>query len=238
MIPLGRRHDCYSLTRSGSANPSRSSARNVEQVHDGATLKALDADDHLAAARAFAEACIGELSFDQDHLSAFSSHHAAADLEALRADLGIESWDIYGQSYGTRIAQLYAAAYPDRVGSVILDAPVELQPSVASSRLRGEAFDTALEATFEWCRRDRSCQASLGMDPAEAYAIMRARLAVLEPDRITELGPGALDAYAATRLTDAAERLDLLRLIVATRGGDWPASPRRSRQPPDRRLPR
>ncbi len=112
-------------------------------------------------------------------------------------------------------------AYPDRVGSIILDAPVEPQPSVVYSRLRGEAFDMALEATFEWCRHDESCQGSLGMDPAEAYGIMRGRLAAPPPDRITALGPGALDAYAATRLSDAAGRLELLRLVVATRGGDW-----------------
>ncbi len=59
------------------------------------------------------------------------------------------------------------------------------------------------------------------MDPGEAYGIMRGRLAAVPPDRISWLGPGALDAFAATRLTDAAGRLALLRLIVATRGGDW-----------------
>lgn len=194
---------------------------DAEHVHDDATSRAIGADDHLAAARAFADACVDALGLDQGLLPAFSSRDAAADLEAIRADLGIESWDIYGQSYGTRVAQLYAAAYPDRVGSIILDAPVELQPSVDSSRLRGEAFDMALEATFEWCRHDESCQGSLGMDPAEAYGIVRGRLAAPPPDRITALGPGSLDAYAATRLTDAAGRLELLRLIVATRGGDW-----------------
>ncbi|HZO18643.1 MAG TPA: alpha/beta fold hydrolase [Gemmatimonadaceae bacterium] len=43
-----------------------------------------------------------------------------ADIEALRDALGLERMHVYGFSYGGMVAQAYALAHPDRVGSLIL----------------------------------------------------------------------------------------------------------------------
>ena len=57
---------------------------------------------------------------------ALSTRHAADDLELIRTALGVDSWSVYGQSYGTYFAQVYAQTYPDAVNSVVLDSTLTL----------------------------------------------------------------------------------------------------------------
>ncbi|MBI1349781.1 MAG: alpha/beta fold hydrolase [Actinomycetales bacterium] len=53
-----------------------------------------------------------------------SSNEAAADLEALRVALGEPVLNYWGVSYGTRIGEAYARAFPDHVGVMLLDSPM------------------------------------------------------------------------------------------------------------------
>jgi pimeloyl-ACP methyl ester carboxylesterase len=208
--------DMFGVGRAGGIECTAAEAERDKRISGAVT-----AVDYVSAARGFAEACMDQLDRDANQLGAFSTFRSAADLDALRDQLDLESWDLYGQSYGTRVAQVYASQYSDRVGALVLDAPVELRPTVALWRERGKAFEAALEEIFDWCRRDAGCIDSLGRDPAMAYTIMRQRLGSADSSEAEPIGPGALDAFAATLLTNRAGRLDLLRLMVETRRGDW-----------------
>ncbi len=53
-------------------------------------------------------------------LSANTTHHLIADIEALREHLGIERWLIWGASWGVTLALAYAERHPDRVTAMIL----------------------------------------------------------------------------------------------------------------------
>jgi pimeloyl-ACP methyl ester carboxylesterase len=48
-----------------------------------------------------------------------------ADMDALRAALGVQKWSVYGVSYGTKVAAQYAQRHPDRVVRLVLDSVVE-----------------------------------------------------------------------------------------------------------------
>ena len=48
------------------------------------------------------------------------------DIEALRAALGVERVTLIGVSYGTFVAQAYAARYPARVERVLLDSVLDV----------------------------------------------------------------------------------------------------------------
>src|SRR5207253_965368 len=65
---------------------------------------------------------------------------AVQDLERVRAALGVGRIDLYGTSYGTRVAQHYLRRFPQRVRALILDgvvpAPVVLGPATASDAER------------------------------------------------------------------------------------------------------
>src|SRR5690606_19602073 len=58
--------------------------------------------------------------FDAD-VSMYTTTVAAGDIEALRQAIGAPKLNLYGGSYGTRMAQEYARQYPDAVRSIILD---------------------------------------------------------------------------------------------------------------------
>ena len=49
-----------------------------------------------------------------------SPAHLVADIELLRRELGIESWLVFGGSWGSTLALLYAEAYPERCLGLIL----------------------------------------------------------------------------------------------------------------------
>ncbi len=49
-----------------------------------------------------------------------STAHLLADMEAIRLHLGIDSWLLFGGSWGSTLSLLYAQAYPERVNGLIL----------------------------------------------------------------------------------------------------------------------
>lgn len=46
--------------------------------------------------------------------------HLVADIEALRAHLGVEKWQVFGGSWGSTLALAYAQKHPDRVTELVL----------------------------------------------------------------------------------------------------------------------
>ena len=83
--------------------------------------KALENSDLLKATKE-AASCARKLGAKRDY---YFSDDSVADMDALRAALGIKKWSIYGVSYGTRVATLYAQRHPTRVDRLVLDSVVE-----------------------------------------------------------------------------------------------------------------
>src|SRR3954470_14624113 len=54
----------------------------------------------------------------------YTTRETVADLEDVRAALGIDKFILYGISYGTRDAMAYAQAHPDHVERMVLDSTV------------------------------------------------------------------------------------------------------------------
>jgi pimeloyl-ACP methyl ester carboxylesterase len=81
----------------------------------------LEKSDLLKAGRE-AEQCAHKLGASRDY---YFSDDSVADMDQLRAALGIKKWAVYGVSYGTRVATLYAQRHPDRVERLVLDSVVE-----------------------------------------------------------------------------------------------------------------
>ncbi len=97
----------------------------------------------------------------------------AADMDAIRAALGVDQLNYLGYSYGTSIGQVYADAYPDRVRAMVLDGVVELgQPGLAAAQDQGTAFDEVFESFFDWCGSNAGCPD----DPEAAFLEIRDRL--------------------------------------------------------------
>ena len=93
-----------------------------------------------------------EEGIDPSHVNSAAN---AADVDRLRAALGHDQWDVYGVSYGTRLAQNVMRDFPDGVRRVVLDSayPLELdlQASIPPSSQR--AFRLMLDS----CTADAAC---------------------------------------------------------------------------------
>jgi pimeloyl-ACP methyl ester carboxylesterase len=66
-------------------------------------------------------ACAGELGPDR---SFYTSLDTVADIEAIRIAGGYEKLVLYGTSYGTKVAELYAQLHPEHVEALVLDSVV------------------------------------------------------------------------------------------------------------------
>ena len=90
----------------------------------------------------------------------FTTSAAVRDLDAVRRELGVDTWNIYGASYGTRVAQHYLRRFPEHVRTLVLDGVVPptlvLGPDMASNA------QAALDGIFERCALDDECTTRFG----------------------------------------------------------------------------
>ena len=83
--------------------------------------KGLERDPRLRSARA-GEDCARRLGQKR---RLYTTPDSVADLEAIRAELGVERLTLFGISYGTELALAYARAHPGHVDRLILDSVVD-----------------------------------------------------------------------------------------------------------------
>lgn len=120
-------------------------------------------------ARAFAERCRDKLSADAD-LRHYTTTDAIADLDAVRDAIGAAQINLVGISYGTRVAQQYAARYPAHTRTVVLDSPVP--NSLYLGQDHASNLETALTAQFARCAGDTPCGKALGDPRAQLDALL------------------------------------------------------------------
>ena len=117
----------------------------------------------------------------------YTTSVAVQDLDRVRAALGVEQWNVYGVSYGTRVAQQYLRRFPERTRSVVLDGVVPpelaLGPDIAREAQR------ALDRIFARCATDDGCHARFPNLPDEFNEL----LARLDKAPVKTASPYATD---------------------------------------------
>jgi len=111
--------------------------------------------DELPAVRQATQECLARYG---ERVRYYTSSVAVQDLERVRAALGYAQIDLYGASYGTRMAELYLRRYGAAVQAVILDGVTDPeQPIGPATPFDGER---ALDLILERCRRSPECAAA------------------------------------------------------------------------------
>ena len=153
----------------------------------------------------------------------FTTSVAVKDLEAVRAALGYGPLNLYGVSYGSRVAQHFAKRYPGSTRSIVLDGVVPPQ-IVLGPEIAREAQE-ALDSIFDRCEADRECNERFP-DLSQSFRQVRERLeeqpvTVEIPDPVTgrreivDFGTSEL-AGAVRLLAYGANSISILPLLIHT----------------------
>jgi pimeloyl-ACP methyl ester carboxylesterase len=118
-------------------------------------LSGADADRALIQAAAACRA--GWVTKGVD-LDGYTSAQTADDIDDLRHALGIKQWNLFGHSYGTRLALTVLRDHPDGIRSVMLDSV--LPPEADFDESAAANLRRALNAVFDNCAVTAACAAA------------------------------------------------------------------------------
>jgi pimeloyl-ACP methyl ester carboxylesterase len=116
--------------------------------------------------REFGEACAKSTGALLGHVGTAST---VQDLNMMRAIVGDDKLNYLGYSYGTFIGALFADAYPDRVGRMVLDGAMDPSTSLGEVvREQTLGFEQALRAYVTDCLQRNDCPLEGSVDEAMA----------------------------------------------------------------------
>ncbi len=101
------------------------------------------------------QTCRDRLVEEGIDLSLVNSAANAADVDRLRTALGHEQWDLYGSSYGTRLAQNVMRDFPDGVRRIVLDSSYPLEFDLFARLASGS--ERAFRLLLDSCAADTVC---------------------------------------------------------------------------------
>lgn len=130
----------------------------------------------------------------------YSSSVVAKDIDALRHEIGVDSFHLYGVSYGSRYALTIARDYPDAVASMVLDGPVFPSLRTADYDVRNNML--AIERAFSHCANDTFCDAEFPDIEARFWRVLESLNA-----RPMALQISDLMTYEPTTLLLSGDRL-------------------------------
>lgn len=168
LAPLRRHHDILLLDQRGTGGSHPLECRRAQGAMDAADNTTFDPEKIRAAV----STCLAEVEKSADPRY-YTTTDAIADLEAVRSALGAPPFDLIGISYGTRVAQQYARAWPKAVRSMVLDGVVPNQ------LILGEDFaanlERALKLQSDACVATPACKAAFG-DPYQSLHALHDKL--------------------------------------------------------------
>jgi pimeloyl-ACP methyl ester carboxylesterase len=155
---INRNHDIVLVDQRGTG---RSAVLSCTYPDDWNLIK-----DPLPQLREATQSCLAALG---DRVRYYTTSIAVRDLDQVRIALGYASVDLYGSSYGTRVAELYMRRFPATVHAAILDGVTYPEQAIGlDTPADGER---ALNLILDRCLKAREC--------AAAYPDLRGELAAL-----------------------------------------------------------
>ncbi len=139
--------DIFIIDQRGTGKSQKLSCPGLMEVN--AEFSKLTAEDHGK----LVSACLQQLP---PYVHQFTTSLAVKDLELVRKALDLQSWNLYGASYGTRVAQHYLRQYPKHARTVILDAVIHPQAHLGYQiALQSQS---ALEQMYKRCEASADCR--------------------------------------------------------------------------------
>nr|WP_324258612.1 alpha/beta fold hydrolase [Cellvibrio fontiphilus] len=145
----------------------------------------------------------------------YTTWHAVQDLDAVRVALGYQTINLWGVSYGTRVALEYARRFGDHTRSIVLDAVAPT--AIALGKYSARDMLAALTSVSKECMAQADCAAHYG-NPLEKAEIVYSRLLAAEtagqPVQVTYQHPRH-QQVATHRLTPRAFSMLMFMALYA-----------------------
>ena len=103
--------------------------------------------------------------------SAYNSAASAQDLDDLRQALGYDEWNLFGASYGTRLALTAMRDTPEGIRSVVIDS---VYPPNSPTADMNKNLMRSLRLVFDQCAEDPRCHAAYPTLEADFFALVDA----------------------------------------------------------------
>ena len=193
--PARRNRDILLVDQRGTGESSRMDCPIDDEILEG--------EYSVEETVAFTKTCLDQLPHDPVY---FTTSIAVTDLEAVREALGYAALNLYGVSYGTRVAQHFARRYPESTRTIVIDGVVppqkSLGPEIATESLK------AIDNILARCAADVACNERFpGIEQSFADLVEQLRDETLIVDvphpntgRPVMLDFGAVEFAAAVRL--------------------------------------
>lgn len=130
----------------------------LDQRGTGYSLPSLNCPEDEEGQDDATQACRDRLESEGVNLQAYNSAENAADVADLRVALGYDEWNLYGISYGTRLALTVMRDYPEGIRSVVIDSVYP--PEVNSWEEYGQNTADEFQKLFDLCADDADCSAA------------------------------------------------------------------------------
>lgn len=189
----------------GSSHPLDCPQLRMATRQDAEQLEQLTRDP--AKAQSLLDDCLKEIGARADPRF-YTTTDATQDLETVRRALGNPKLNLIGGSYGTRMAQQYAARFPDGVRSIVLDSPVPNSLALGQDHARN--LETALQAQLALCAANTKCHERFG----DSYARLKTLHARLKAQPVTVQVPDPNTYHSSERLLTAERLAGLVRLYT------------------------
>jgi pimeloyl-ACP methyl ester carboxylesterase len=144
---INRNHDIVLVDQRGTGHSAPLSCSYPDDWQES--------DDEMPALRQATRACLAKFG---DRVRFYTTSVAVGDLEKVRRALGYGEIDLYGSSYGTRVAELYMRRHPHATHAVILDGVT--YPEQAIGPDTPSDGEHALNLIVARCRHAPDCAAA------------------------------------------------------------------------------
>lgn len=183
------------------------------KAHIGVDLFSDKARDDMAAGVKQCAAGYQQAGVD---LSGYTMPQVIEDLEAARKGLGYERIDLFSESYGTRVAQIYAYLYPQSLQRVIMIG-VNTPGHFLYDR---EVIDRMIGHLADLCAQDTYCSSRTSDFAQTMYDVNRSL-----PDRwlFFKIDPGTVRLGSQLMMYDDANLTTVFDAYLAAGEGDYSA---------------
>jgi len=189
---IRRERDLVMVDQRGTGDSNRLDCAMPDDALEGGEIPP-------AELRVLAKACLSTLP---GRAQFYTTSIAVRDLDAVRAALGYPQVNLFGGSYGTRVAQHYARRFPQHTRAVVLDGVVPpelaLGPNVAIESQR------ALDRVFARCAAEPEC--------GRRFPTLTQQFAKLD----ARLRQGAVPVTLADPVTGETRKLEATRAHLLT----------------------